>query len=437
MSEFKPVRAAALTAKQAALKLQGLSSEKKNDALRALIEALQSNKTGIFAANARDLAAAEKEQLSAPLVKRLVFNEQKLDQVIRGLESLIGIGDPVGKTLFALELDKGLELYKVTCPIGLIGIIFESRPDALVQIGSLALKSGNAVLLKGGHEAQETNQVLARILSEASVACGFPAGWLHLLETRSDVIEMLGLDGIVDLIIPRGSNQFVRYIMDNTSIPVLGHADGICHLYVDDDADVLMAVRLTVDSKCQYVAVCNALETLLVHTTIAPRFLPAVQKALAEHHVEIRGCEKTRKLIDCAPATEKDWRTEYLDSILSIKVVENLAEAIDHINAYGSRHTDAIVTNDRATANVFLDNIDSANVFWNASTRFSDGYIFGLGAEVGISTSKIHARGPVGMEGLLIYKWKLMGNGQIAADYYGKDAKRFTHKKLDRPFPIS
>jgi glutamate-5-semialdehyde dehydrogenase len=366
------------------------------------------------------------------LLKRLKFDEGKIADCIAGIESLIKLDDPVGRTLSATELDRGLQLYKVSCPIGVIGVIFESRPDALVQISTLCLKSGNAVLLKGGSEAQHTNKILAEIISRASQSAGIPKGWLGLMETRADVAEILKLDEYIDLIIPRGSNEFVRHIMDNTSIPVLGHAEGICHVYVDGDADLDMAVRISVDSKCQYVAVCNAAETLLVDAKIAKEFLPKVKTALEDKGVELRGCKKTASIIKVKPAAEKDWSTEYLDYIISIKVVDGLDEAISHINRYSSRHTDTIVTADKQKAAKFMNLVDSANVFWNASTRFSDGFRYGLGAEVGISTSKIHARGPVGLEGLVIYKWKLLGSGQIVADYSGKNAKKFTHKKLQK-----
>jgi glutamate-5-semialdehyde dehydrogenase len=436
MSTRMTVRDAALQAKRASYQLQGLTEESKNKALQALITLLKKEKKEIFEANKRDLQSAEKEKLASPLAKRLVFDEAKIEEACSGLESLAALPDPVGKTISATELDKGLELYKVTCPIGVIGVIFESRPDALLQIGSLALKSGNAVLLKGGHEARETNNALARLLASAAGECGFPKGWLHLLEDRSDVVEMLALNESIDLIIPRGSNQFVRYIMDNTSIPVLGHAEGICLLYIDSAADPAMAINLTIDGKCQYVAVCNALETILIHVKIAPILLPKLKNALDEKGVEIRGCEKTRRYIECVAANEADWRTEYLDYIVSVKVVENTDEAIGHINTYGSHHTDAIVTSDKTAARRFLDLVDSSSVIWNASTRFSDGYRYGLGAELGISTNKIHARGPVGLEGLLIYKWKLIGSGQIVADYTGKNARKFLHTTLHKPFSL-
>jgi glutamate-5-semialdehyde dehydrogenase len=418
-------------AKSASIRLAAAKSDLKNAALSEIAKALQKESSQIVLANKEDLIVAEKNNLPGPLLKRLKFDEGKIAETVAGIDSLIELDDPVGKTIAATELDKGLELYKVTCPIGVIGVVFESRPDALVQISTLCLKSGNAVLLKGGSEAANTNKTLADLIARASEQAGLPKGWIQLLETRQDVAKMLALDEYIDLIIPRGSNEFVRYIMNNTNIPVLGHAEGICHVYVDGDADVDMAVDITVDSKCQYVAVCNAAETLLIDANIAQEFLPKVKTALEQKNVELRGCPKTAAIINVKPATEKDWSTEYLDYILSIKVVSGLDEAIQHINCYGSGHTDAIVTNNKGKADKFMDLVDSANVLWNCSTRFSDGFRYGLGAEVGISTNKIHARGPVGLEGLVIYKWKLIGTGQIVADYSDPNAKKFTHKRID------
>jgi glutamate-5-semialdehyde dehydrogenase len=430
MSNDASITDRAAAAKAASLLLAATKTETKNAALTAIAEALDRRRADILAANQRDLDAAEKANLAAPLLKRLKFDEAKLADVCAGIHSLIRLDDPVGRTLSAIELDTGLELYKVSCPIGVIGMVFESRPDALVQISTLCLKSGDAVMLKGGSEATQTNRILAEIIAEAGETAGLPTGWIQLLETRQDVAEMLALDEHLDLIIPRGSNEFVRYIMNNTNVPVLGHADGICHVYVDGDADLDMAVDIAVDSKCQYVAVCNAAETLLVDSKIAREFLPEVRIALKTKNVRMLGCEQTRSVIDVEPASEEDWSTEYLDYTLSIKIVDGLDEAIEHINRYGSGHTDAIVTSDRAKAEAFMYRVDSADVFWNCSTRFSDGYRYGLGAEVGISTNKIHARGPVGLEGLVIYKWKLYGKGQAVADYGGPDARKFTHKKL-------
>jgi glutamate-5-semialdehyde dehydrogenase len=422
----------AAEAKAASIQLGAVRTEIKNAALEAIANTLRQRCDQITSVNEVDMEAAKKNRVAGPLLKRLKFDEGKIEDVCAGVEDLIKLADPVGEIISATELDEGLNLYKVSCPIGVIGVVFESRPDALVQISSLCLKSGNAVLLKGGSEAERTNNILSKIICEVSEKAGVPGGWLQFLHTREDVAEMLAMDEYIDLIIPRGSNTFVRYIMNNTNIPVLGHADGICHVYVDGDADLEMAVKIAVDSKCQYAAVCNAAETLLVDERIAGAFLPKVKEALEEHNVELRGCEKTAAIIEVKAATEEDWSTEYLDYILSIKVVGGPDEAIGHINKYGSGHTDAIVTADKEKATKFMGLVDSANVFWNCSTRFSDGYRYGLGAEVGISTNKIHARGPVGLEGLVIYKWKLAGSGQIVADYAGPNAKQFTHKRLDK-----
>jgi glutamate-5-semialdehyde dehydrogenase len=422
----------AAAAGSASIQLAVARTDVKNNALAEIGKALKQHSAEIVSANKEDLVTAEKNNLAGPLLKRLKFDEGKIADVCAGIDSLIEIDDPVGKTITATELDKGLELYKVSCPIGVIGVVFESRPDALVQISTLCLKSGNAVLLKGGSEAAKTNRILAETISEASEKAGLPKGWIQLLETRQDVAQMLALDEYIDLVIPRGSNEFVRYIMDNTNIPVLGHADGICHVHIDSDADLDMAVNITVDSKCQYVAVCNAVETLLVDNKIAEKFLPKVKTALEEKGVQLRGCDKTASIIEVKPAAEEDWSTEYLDYILSIKVVDGLEQAIEHINHYGSGHTDSIVTADKNKADSFMALVDSANVLWNCSTRFADGFRYGLGAEVGISTNKIHARGPVGLEGLVIYKWKLLGTGQVVADYVGNDSKKkFTHKSLE------
>jgi len=423
-------------AKKASIITAPLSADVKNRALREIAQALKAREADILRANQADLAQAEKENLSKPLLKRLKFDEAKLAAAIAGIESLTKLPDPVGSTLKCTELDKGLELYQVSCPIGVLGIVFESRPDALVQISTLALKSGNAILLKGGTEAAQTNRILAEIIYDASLQANLPPGWLALLETRQDVKAMLALDEYIDLVIPRGSNAFVRFIMDNTRIPVLGHADGICHVYVDRDADMDKAVRIAFDSKCQYAAVCNAMETLLVDRSVAKEFLPRIKSEYVKAGVVLRGDEETCGIIDCLKANEEDWRTEYNDMILSVKIVDGLAPALEHINTYGSHHTDAIITEDAATARRFLAMIDSANVFWNCSTRFSDGFRYGLGAEVGISTNKIHARGPVGLEGLVTYKWKLIGRDHIVADYSGAEAKTFTHCDIDKKFPI-
>lgn len=424
----------AAAVKQASLKLAALSGEVKNNALRQIANRLNENRQELINANLIDISRSEKE-IAAPILKRLKFDDAKINDCIDGINSLIGLQEPVGITQLATELDEGLELYRVACPIGVIGVIFEARPDALVQISSLCLKSGNGVLLKGGSEAMETNRILAKLITEATDTAGIPKGWLQLLETRSDVNEMLKMDDYIDLIIPRGSNEFVKYIMDNSNIAVMGHADGICHCYVDDKADLQMAASVVTDSKTQYVAVCNATETLLVHESIAKDFLPIIKEELEKKNVELVGCEKTCDIIDIARADAADWKTEYLDYKLSIKLICDMQEAIDHINTYGSGHTDAIITTDKANAALFMTLVDSGNVYWNCSTRFSDGFRYGFGAEVGVSTGKLHARGPVGLDGLLIYKYKLIGNGHIVADYSNK-IKSFKHKKLDKNCPI-
>ncbi|MEQ8155489.1 MAG: glutamate-5-semialdehyde dehydrogenase [Clostridiaceae bacterium] len=423
------IREAASSAKKASIKLAATDSELKNKALKAISKALLDRSQEIINANNEDIERSIKENLSDPLIKRLKFDESKINDVISGIESLINLEDPVGRKLAVTELDDELVLTKVSCPIGVIGVIFESRPDALVQISTLCLKSGNAVLLKGGREALNTNRVLFDIVKKASEEAGIINGWVHLLETRDDVNEMLKMDEYIDLIIPRGSNEFVKYIIQNSSIPVMGHADGICHCYVDSAADIDMAVKVATDSKTQYVSVCNATETLLVHQDAAAEFLPLIKDSMEKKNVELVGCEKTRKIIDVNPATEEDWKTEYLDYKLSIKVVSDIDEAIDHINTYGSGHTDSIITKDPAHAELFMNLVDSGNVLWNCSTRFSDGFRYGFGAEVGISTNKIHARGPVGLDGLQIYKYKLIGNGHIVSDYSNK-IKTFKHRKL-------
>ena len=414
-------------AKAASTPLSDTSVELRNRALLAMAEALRVHSAEIGEANGRDLEASR--DLGDALQKRLVFDEKKLRGVVDGLEVLASLPDPLGRVLTRTELAEGLHLRRVTCPIGVIGIIFEARPDALVQISSLCLKSGNAVLLKGGKEALHTNRILAEVIRNATEAVGLPGDWIQLLETREEVNGMLRLNEYIDLIVPRGSNSFVKYIMENTTIPVLGHSAGLCHLFLDASANLEKAVAIAVDAKTQAPATCNTVETLLVHKDAASRLLPAVCDALRNAGVELRGDEMSRSLVTwMKPATEEDWSAEYLALILSVKVVDDLAAAIAHINRFGSHHTDAIVTEDAAAAELFQRRVDSADVFWNASTRFADGYRFGLGAEVGISTSKIHARGPVGLEGLTIYKWLLSGQGDTVAPF--ADGRRaFTHRQ--------
>lgn len=419
------------SAKNASIELSSLDTETRNNALKEIAKSLDENRDKIKEANDLDIKRSIEEQIDQPLIKRLKFDDKKIDDVIKGINDLIKTEDLINKVEWSKELAPGLILNKVWSPIGVLGIIFESRPDAFVQISSLALKSGNAVLLKGGREALETNRILESIIKEASKKAGVPENWIHNLETREDVNQLLDLDEYIDLIIPRGSNEFVRYIMDNTKIPVMGHADGICHTYIDSSADLDKAVEIAVDGKTQYPAVCNATETLLVHKDIAEDFLPLLKNAFDNGvQVQIKGDDRTRDIIEAEEATNEDWSTEYLDYILSIKVVDSEEEAINHINTFGSGHTDAIVSEDEAALDLFRNKVDSACVFTNCSTRFSDGYRFGFGAEVGISTNKIHARGPVGIEGLMIYKYLLDGNGDIVADF-ANGKREFTHKNLD------
>ena len=408
--------------------MASLPESVRNDALRAIAQALTDNKEAIFAANAKDLQAAEESALAAPIVSRLKFDQHKLDGVIDGIDNLIGLEDPLFKTLLKRELDSGLVLTKTTCPIGVIGVIFESRPDALVQIATLCLKSGNCSILKGGSEARNTNRILFDTIYGAAVSAGLPEGFAVLIEDRASIDELLKLDQYVDLLIPRGSNAFVQYIMNNSRIPVMGHADGICHVYVDGAASIEKAVPIIIDSKTQYVAACNTAETLLVHRDIADVLLPALADASGDR-IQYRGDDGTMEIIDCDKATDEDFSTEYLDYILSVKIVDSIDEAIDHINRYGSHHTDCIITEDVDSSDKFTSLVDSAGVYVNCSTRFADGFRYGFGAEVGISTGKLHARGPVGLDGLVTYKYKLCGDGHIVDDY-ATGRRKFNFRNL-------
>ncbi|OFK22371.1 glutamate-5-semialdehyde dehydrogenase [Olsenella sp. HMSC062G07] len=416
------------------MKLEGpqmaaTSASQRNDALRRVKAALLARKDEIFAANAEDLVAAERQGMDPAVVLRLRFDEHKLADVCAGIDGLLGLPDPVGRVLLDRELDAGLELRRVSVPIGVIGVMFEARPDALVQISALCIKSGNVAILKGGSETARSNRALFALIHEAAVAAGLPEHCLALAESHAQVDELLGCVGLVDLLIPRGSNAFVRHIMENTRIPVMGHSDGICHVYVDAAADLGKAVPICVDAKVQYAAACNAVETLLIHQDVAERALPVLKEAFDREGVELLGDERTRKIIDCGAATEADWDREYLALRLSIRVVDSLGEAIDHINRHGSHHTDAIITEDEAAAQTFLRLVDSAGVYHNASTRFADGFRYGFGAEVGISTGKLHARGPVGLEGLMTYKYQLRGSGQVVGDY-ARGASAFHFRDL-------
>ncbi|GBO54873.1 gamma-glutamyl phosphate reductase [Pseudanabaena sp. lw0831] len=419
----------------AAIALAKLPSDAKNNALEAIAVALEQQSEMILVTNQKDVAAANASKLPSALIARLKLDANKLKSMVAGVRDVIRLDDPIGDRQIHRELDAGLVLERLSCPLGVIGVIFEARPDAVTQIAALGIKSGNGVILKGGSEAVHSCEAIAFVMYKALEELftkhgGVSPHVVQLLTTRAETLAILKMDKLIDLIIPRGSNQFVRYIQNNTHIPVLGHADGVCHLYVDESADLDKAVAIAVDSKTQYPAACNAIETMLVHNAIAPKFLPLALAALQERGVELRGCDHTRKIIAINPATESDWSMEYCDLILSIKIVDSLEEAMTHITTYGSKHTEAIVTEDQAIANIFTSDIDAAGVYHNCSTRFADGFRYGFGAEVGISTNKMPPRGPVGLEGLVTYKYRLVGNGHIVANYAGTNAKAFTHRDL-------
>ena len=415
--------------KVASPKMSGCSEEIRNRALNTVADALISRQEEIFEANRQDMEQAGKDGVAAPILKRLKFDEVKLRDVVAGIRDLVKLPDPLFRTQLARELDEGLRLYRESCPIGVIGVIFEARPDALVQISALCVKSGNCVILKGGSEALKSNRTLFGIIYDAVKQAGLPDNCMLQLEARSEISELLECNDYVDLLIPRGSNSFVQYIMNNTKIPVMGHADGICHIYVDKAADIEKAVPIIIDAKTQYVSACNTVETLLVHKDKANELMPALKKAFDEKNVELRGNEAIRNIVDCNPSTEEDDRKEYLDYIISAKVVEDIDEAIDHINYYGSHHSDCFITEDDTAADRVMRLVDSAGVYKNCSTRFADGYRYGFGAEVGISTGKLHARGPVGLEGLVSYKYKLFGDGHIVDDY-ATGKKQFHFKDI-------
>lgn len=408
--------------------LAASSIEKRNEALALIAENLKAHATEVFAENQKDLEAAERNGIAPAVMKRLKFNEAKLADVLAGIEQLIGLKDPLEKVSLSRELDDGLTLYRVSCPIGVIGVIFEARPDALVQISTLCIKSGNCAILKGGKETTYTNRALFKIIHDSAVQAGLPENCLMQAELHSEIDELLACHESVDLLIPRGSNAFVQYIMNNTKIPVMGHADGICHIYVDADADTEKAIPIIVDAKTQYTAACNAVETLLVNRSIAKEFLPKLAETLRSNGVSLRGTAEVNEIVG-VETIEDDGFIEYLDLIVSMKLVDDVDEAIEHINRFGSHHTDCIITENDETTNRFMQMVDSAGVYRNCSTRFADGFRYGFGAEVGISTGKIHARGPVGLEGLVTYKYKLFGDGHIVADY-ASGKKKFHHKDL-------
>ena len=410
--------------------LMASSNDMRNTCLKNIIENLKKDKEHILAENKRDIENARLENISSSILSRLLFDGHKMDTVIAGINDLIKMPDPIGKITLKRELDEGLVLTRTTTPIGVIGVIFEARPDALVQIASLCIKSGNAAILKGGSEALLTNRALFESIKRAIKDSNLPEHALVQLEARSDVSELLSCYEYVDLLIPRGSNSFVKYIMDNTSIPVMGHADGICHTYVDEDFDLDKSVRILVDAKTQYPSACNTTETILVHKNAVDKLFPRLNKAFNDAKIKVFAHKNIIDKFDNAvPATDNSFHTEYLEKTVNVKTVDDIDEAINHINTYGSHHTDAILTNIDSNADYFMNRVDSANVYKNCSTRFADGFRYGFGAEVGISTGKLHARGPVGLEGLCTYKYKLYGNGDIVADY-ANGKKEFHFKDL-------
>lgn len=434
------LRQEARAVREAQRQLGAAAPETRTRVLRALARLLEARRAEIREANLQDVAAAEAEGLAGPLLGRLKLTDDKLATLVEGVAQLASQTDPIGQVVRATELDDEVVLTQVQSPLGVLLIIFESRPDAVIQIGSLALRSGNGVILKGGREALHSNRMLVACLREALTSEGLPAGAVLGVEGREAVAALLEFDADIDLVIPRGSGELVRSIQASTRIPVMGHAEGVCHLYLDAAADPEMAEHLAVDGKCDYPSACNATETVLVHRDFLSH-LPRVVRALLEAGVEVRADSEARRVIpETAEATDADWRTEYGDLTVAVRVVDSLDAAIEHIHRYGSAHTESIVTADPAAAERFLREVDAASVFHNVSTRFADGYRFGLGAEVGVSTGRLHARGPVGVEGLLTTRWLVRGRGEGAGDY-GPGKRRFTHRSLDpttaSPWPSS
>ena len=405
----------AKAAKSGMRTLSLVSSEVRNNALQAMASAIRDNRGSILAANKIDMKNGLADRLADPLMKRLELDDKKIEIMADNLVQVAALPEPIGQIDSMWERPNGLRIGTVRVPIGVIGVIYESRPNVTVEVAALCIKSGNGVLLRGGSEAISSNTVIAEILQKSAKDFGLDQAIQFVnITDRQAVQSMIAKHELIDLIVPRGSNEFIRYIMKNSEIPVVGHADGVCHVFIDQNADLEMATEIAINSKTQYVAACNAMETLLVHQKVARAFLPRIQVRLAQEGVELRGCKKSQSICpDMLAANSEDWSTEYLDKILSIRIVDDFDQAVDHINKYGSHHSDAIITKDYATAQKFLKVVDSAAVYVNSSTRFTDGYEFGLGAEVGISTQKLHCRGPMGLEGLTSYKYVIYGDGQI------------------------
>ena len=435
------LRQLAEQARSASRQLANLSTERKNEVLLAFARKIRENTELILSANQKDLESADRlksqGELSDSSIQRLKLNGVKIEQMAKNFESVAALPDPVGQVQLATRLDEGLDLHRISCPIGVLLVIFESRPEVVVQISALTLKSGNAVILKGGKEASESNACLFGILDKVlKEFTDLPDGTVNLLQSREAVSEIVQQNDCLDLIIPRGSNALVQHIQQHSRVPVLAHADGICHVYWDQAASLSKAMEIIIDAKTEYPAVCNAMETLLIHEQIPENEIKQLLTNLQEAGVEIRACSAimkkfSNKLNGIIHASEQDWKTEYTDLILSVRLVSSHEEAIGHINHYGSGHTDAIITEDRSIAEKFMDQVDAANVFWNASTRFADGFRYGFGAEVGVSTCKTHARGPVGLDGLVIYKYKLYGSGQGVARYH-EGGRQYLHQPLSR-----
>ena len=420
-------------AKESTYKLQSLNTEIKNYALSEIAKNIEKRKSEIFEANNKDLENAQEllnnKKISLSMFNRLKLDDNKMIDIISGINDVIKLEDPINKILTETELDDNLILKKVSCSIGLIAVIFEARPDVISQISSLCIKSSNAVILKGGSEGENTNKIIFEIINQVlSDIKEFPKNSVNLVFSREDIKNILSMDKYIDLIIPRGSNDLVQYIKANTNIPVLGHADGICHLYIDESANIENALKICLDSKAQYPSACNSVETILINKNIANEFLKKLYSLFKENEIKINGDEEVKKILSDIGII-KDWHKEYGDKEVSLKIVDNVEEAYKHINKYSSHHTDSIISENKENIEKFMTFVDSANVYSNVSTRFSDGFRYGFGAEVGISTNKTHARGPVGLEGLTIYKYKLFGNYQIVEDYVSHKSS-FKHKRI-------
>ena len=425
----KDLREKALKVRNASNEISQANDDERKNALSCMANSLIKNADSILEANNSDFEQAKENGISQSLLARLKLTRDKLNLGIEGIKKVRNLTDPIGQIQINKELSNGLILQRKTVPIGVLGVIFESRPDAVMQISSLAIRSGNGVILKGGSESNQTNISIIKALYEGLEESSLNKDSICLLTSRKDSIAMLNLEKDINLIIPRGSNELVKFIQNNTRIPVLGHADGICHLFIDSNCDIDLAVNVSLDSKIQYPAACNAIETLLIHKDVASKFLRKAIPVFKANKVELRGDEKSSKYGIKLSASNKDWETEYLDLILSIKIVDSMFDAIEHIQKYGSRHTDGIITEDNHNASIFMNTVDSAGVFHNCSTRFADGFRYGFGAEVGISTQSLPPRGPVGLEGLVTYKYFLKGDGHIVDDF-SSGKKSFTHKDL-------